>query len=217
MGISNRKRGAKDSASELHEDRTGIVAIIMVCIVCLAVIVAIIMSIVNYTRTASDTAQAMSSAAALKKSYKNIKPQTTTSKAAKIDLGGAEKKLSVKYAELAKFLYGGLKSEQDFNRNSDLLETWFSPGGMDLLKQSVLFKNGNEYLPVAVKNEDVYVTFSSVNYVTSMITVTIYTTYKTNKSAYSTGQGQTLITLWYDIKNNITSNLKVQSSAVADE
>lgn len=213
---SNRKKGAKGSTSELHEDRTGIAAVIMVCIVCLAVIVAIIMSVVNYTRSVSDTTHAMASVASLQKSYKSIKPQTTTSQAERIDLGGAEKKLSVKYAELVRYLYGGLKSEKDFERNSDVIETWFSPGGVDKIKQSVLFQNGKEYLPVATKNEDVYVTFGSVNYVTSIVTVTIYTTYKTNKSAYSTGQGQALITLWYDVKRNITGNLTVQSSAVSD-
>lgn len=195
-------------------DNAGGIAVVLVSIVCLVVIIAIAMSIKNFMDTSKSINNEISTTASLEKTYKSIKPQTSVSKAAKLDLEGTEKKLTANYTKLVTYLYGGLKSSDDFTKNQEEIEKWFSPAGVEKLKTETLFESQGKTKPVATKNESIYVTFGSINYVDSIVKVTIYTTYKADKDAFDSGEGQALITFWYDIENKMPSNLKVRSSQI---
>lgn len=208
---------SKRKSNKIESDignNTGVIAIVLISIVCLVVMIAIAMSIKNYMDTSKSIKNEISTTASLEKTYKSIKSQTTVSKATKLDLKGTEKKLTADYAKLVTYLFGGLKSSNDFFKNQEEIEKWFSPAGVEKLKTETLFESQGKTKPVAAKNESIYVTFGSINYVDSILKVTIYATYKSDKDAFDSGEGQTMLTFWYDIENKTPSNLKVRSSQI---
>lgn len=209
----------KYSKRKLEQEEEPVVHSSSIAVIILSVIVGLIflsigLSIYNYTQSFGKISSAQVTQTSLKKKYSNLKPQITEKSASKLDLEGQEKELTKIYKTLVSYAYGDMKKPDDFAKNKQEFEDWFSPVGAETIKKDVVLKSGNKQTLLAKKNLKTYVGFGSPSNVTTIVKVTIYTTYDISDGVGNYSQGQTLITLDYDLSRKLPLNTKVRSMAV---